>query len=230
MSVPISSSDSIDAAIPGRSAQREYERRVAMQERALEEKSGTGRIGRLVKVFTGEPESTTAWAKGSVGEHQLGLRLSRDLADVAVVLHDRAVSGTKWNIDHLVIAPSGIWVVDAKNYEGRVDRRDCGGWADDDIRVYVAGRDRTNLVSALTWQVDTVQPILESIGFSDVPIHQVLCFTDSEWSFFARPFQIDDVLIIWAKRLVKLARQPGPLDDHDIRTIATQLAEKLPPA
>ncbi|MBG7606206.1 MAG: NERD domain-containing protein [Actinobacteria bacterium] len=230
MSVPISSSNPIDHGVPGQSAQREFERRVAKRERAIEEKWGTGRVGRLAKVFTGEPQSTTAWAQGSVGEHRLGLRLSRDLADIGVVLHDRAVPGTKWNIDHLVIAPCGIWVVDAKNYKGRISRRDDGELGHEDPRVYVDGKDRTKLVSAMSWQTDTVQPILESIGFGDVPIHQALCFTDSEWSFFAKPFQIDDVWIIWAKRLVELAREPGPLDDQDIRTIATQLADRLPPA
>ncbi|RLE25021.1 MAG: hypothetical protein DRJ50_03705 [Actinobacteria bacterium] len=230
MSVPISSSNPIDAGVPGRSAQREYERRAAKQELELDEKCGTGRIGRLAKVFTSEPQSTAAWAKGSVGEHRLGLRLSRDLADVGVVLHDRAVSGTERNIDHLVVAPCGIWIIDAKSCKGRVDRRDCGDWGHEDRRVYVDGKDRTNLVSEMTWQTDTVQPILESIGFGDVPIHRVRCLTDSEWSIFTRPFQIDDVWIIWAKRLVKMARESGPLDDHDIRTIATHLAETLPPA
>jgi hypothetical protein len=230
MTVPISSSNPIDAGVPGRLARQEYEARLAKKERELEEKWGTGRIGRLAKVFTGEPQSTSAWAKGSVGEHRLGLRLSRDLADVGVVLHDRAVSGRKWNIDHLVVTPSGVWVIDAKNYKGRIDRRYTGDWGHEDVRVYVGGHDRTKLVSGLSWQKETVQPVLESIGFGDVPIHQVLCFTDSEWSLFTRPFQIDDVWIIWAKRLVKLAREPGPLDDHAIRSIATHLADRLPPA
>ena len=230
MTVPISSSNPIDAGVPGSSALREYRARIAKQERELEEKWGNGRIGRVTKVFTDEPQSTTAWARGSVGEHRLAFRLSRDLADVGVVLHDRAVSGRRWNIDHLVVAPSGVWVVDAKNCRGRIDRRYSGEWGHEDVRVYVAGQDRTESFSDLSWQKDTVHPILESIGFGDVSIHQALCFTDGEWSIFARPFQIDGVWIIWAKRLVKLARRPGPLDDHDIRTIATHLADRLPPA
>jgi hypothetical protein len=231
VSVPIpSSSNSIESVVPGIAAQRRFARQVTTHDCEIEEQGGSGRIGRLAKVFTGEPQSTTAWAQGSVGEHRLGLRLSRDLADIGVVLHDRAVPGTNWNIDHLVIAPCGIWIVDAKSYKGRISRRDDGEWGHEDPRVYVDGKDRTKLVSGLSWQTDTVQPILESIGFGDVPIHQALCFTDSEWSFFAKPFQIDDVWIIWAKRLVELAREPGPLDDRDIRTIATQLADRLPPA
>lgn len=203
---------------------------MAKGDQALEEKWVAGRVGRLAKVFTSEPQSTAAWAKGSVGEHRLGLRLSRDLADVGVVLHDRVVSGTKRTIDHLVVAPSGIWIVEAKNCKGRIGRRDCGDWGHEDLRVYVDGKDRTKLVSEVTWQTGTVQLVLELIGFGDVPIHRALCFTDSEWSLFTRPFQIDDVWIIWAKRLVKMARDSGPLDDHDIRTIATHLADRLPSA
>jgi hypothetical protein len=42
-----------------------------------------------------------------------------------VVLHDRRIPGRRSNIDHLVIARSGVWVVDTKRYRGKVERRSC---------------------------------------------------------------------------------------------------------
>jgi hypothetical protein len=35
-------------------------------------------------------------------------------------LHDLAVPGSRANIDHLVIGPTGLWVVDSKAFRGRV--------------------------------------------------------------------------------------------------------------
>jgi Nuclease-related domain. len=37
-----------------------------------------------------------------------------------VVLHDRVIPGAPGNIDHLVIGPTGIFVVDSKVWAGRV--------------------------------------------------------------------------------------------------------------
>jgi hypothetical protein len=36
------------------------------------------------------------------------------------VLHDLAVAGSRANLDHLVIGPGGVFVVDSKQYRGRL--------------------------------------------------------------------------------------------------------------
>jgi len=33
-----------------------------------------------------------------------------------VVLHDRAIPGSRANIDHIGIGPTGVWVIDTKRY------------------------------------------------------------------------------------------------------------------
>ena len=40
-----------------------------------------------------------------------------------VVLHDLALPGSRANVDHLVIGPTGVWVVDTKAYRARLDVR-----------------------------------------------------------------------------------------------------------
>lgn len=61
-------------------------------------------------------------------------------------LHDRKVGQA--NIDHLIVASSRVWVVDAKNYAGRVEYRGVGGWLRPaDYRIYVGGRDKTKLAT-----------------------------------------------------------------------------------
>lgn len=47
-------------------------------------------------------------------------RLSVEATSDWVVLHDRAVPGTDLTIDHLVIAPSGVWVITSERSEGTV--------------------------------------------------------------------------------------------------------------
>ena len=40
-----------------------------------------------------------------------------------VVLHDLALPRSRANIDHLVIGPTGVWVVDTKAYRARLEAR-----------------------------------------------------------------------------------------------------------
>jgi hypothetical protein len=105
----------LDFGIAGGSAQREYERRVAQREARVRGMLGR-RLGGVVLAITDEPQSTRAWATGARGEREFEAALA-DLADV-VVLNDRRVPGTRGNIDHLVVGPAGLFVVDAKRYKG----------------------------------------------------------------------------------------------------------------
>jgi hypothetical protein len=43
-------------------------------------------------------------------------------------------------------AASGVWLIDAKNYTGLVQRRDEGGFFKTTYHLYVGGRDRTKIV------------------------------------------------------------------------------------
>jgi hypothetical protein len=58
-----------------------------------------------------------SWRKGAVGEALVAGTLA-GLEDDFVVIND--VSKTFGNIDHVVIGPTGVYVVDAKNWKGTV--------------------------------------------------------------------------------------------------------------
>jgi hypothetical protein len=146
------------------------------------------------------------------------------LGDRAVLLHDRRVPRTRGNIDHLAIASSGVWVIDAKNYEGQVELRDVGGWFRVDRRLYVAGRDRTKLVKGLDWQVNAVKAGLAPM---EVPVKPVLCFVKG-WGRRQKPFAIDETLVIWSARLAELIAEPGPLDAAAVERVAHLLASLFP--
>jgi hypothetical protein len=219
-------SPTIDIGVPGASARKEYERRRAKREHQIEEKWGAGRLGRFVKAISDDPQSTTAWSQGAKGEERVAEILHDRLGDHAVLLHDRKVPKTKGNIDHLAIASSGVWIIDAKRYKGKVERRDVGGFFRSDIRLYVGGRDRTKTLDNLGWQVDAVR---QAIGDEAVPVHPSLSFVGAEWPlFFAKPFQLDGVWISWPAKLADLVLADGPVSPDDIEQVARRLAEHLP--
>lgn len=216
----------IDVGSAGASARREYDRRHAKHEQQIEEKWGNGRIGRAAKFLSDDPQSTTAWVKGARGEERVAEILSERLGERAVLLHDRKVPKTRGNIDHLAIAPSGVWIIDAKQYKGKVEKRDVGGWFKTDIRLYVGGRDRTTTVDGLQWQIDAVRTVL---GDDDVPVHPSLSFVGAEWPiFFAKPFQLRGVWISWPAKLADLVLGDGPLSPDDVDRIARLVSHKLP--
>jgi hypothetical protein len=63
---------------------------------------------------------TTAWRRGAEGERRTAQILSRLERHGWVILHDLAIPGSRANLDHLVIGPGGVFMVDPKQYRGRL--------------------------------------------------------------------------------------------------------------
>ena len=211
--------------VAGASARQMYEQKHSRRELQIDLR--WGRLAGVVKLMSDDPQSTKAWAKGSEGERRLAADLTKRVGDRAVLLHDRKVPGTRANIDHLAVAASGIWIIDAKNYKGKVERRDVGGWLKTDRHLYVNGRDQSKLIAGLARQINAV---LEVIGGSEIPVHAALCFVDSEWGLLAKPFQHAGVWVTWPKKLSEMIAAPGSLPTEDVVHIADRLASGLPPA
>jgi hypothetical protein len=211
------------SGMAGSSAQKEFERRHEKREAVLDQRFG--RFAGVVKFLVDDPQSTRAWAKGSEGERILADALTRRIGDRAVLLHDRKIPRSSANIDHLAIASSGVWIIDAKKYSGRLQRRDKGGWRTIDYHVYVNGRDQTKLAGGLHKQAEVVRTALGDI---EVPIHAVLCFIEAEWDFFLKPFQVQGVWVTYGKKLAEMIAAPGPLTGEEVFRVANVLADKLP--
>lgn len=213
----------IDSGNAGSSSLERYERLHAKREAAIERR--WGRFAGVVKFLTDDPQSTRAWRSGSEGERKLANYLTERLGDRVVLLHDRQVPRTRGNIDHLVVAASGVWVIDAKLRKGLIELRDVGGWFKVDRQLYVGGRRQTKLVDGIGWQVEAVHDVL---GTSDVPVHPTVCFVDCEWKLFAKPFERNSVLVCWPKKLVERISKEGPLEPADVLAVAGYLASSLP--
>ena len=177
--------------------------------------------------------STEAWKKGAEGERHLSEVLHKEAAKGRLtVLDDRLVPGSKANIDHIAIAPSGIYVVDAKNYTGAVGRRTEGFGRGRTERLIVNGRDRTNLATGMDRQTDAVREALIHLGpTTDVSVIPVLCFVGKDnWGLIDPTFTIGNVCVLWPRALRKRIRREGPLNGSTRDKVARLISTQLSPA
>jgi Nuclease-related domain len=187
------------------------------------------RLARVNK-FLNDPEASRDGSERVARDRKLSVHLHTELGRNAVVLDDRKVPGTRVQIDHIVIAPSGVWVVEAQEHDGRVERRDVGGWFKVDHRLYVAGRDRTSMVDGIDRQVIAVENILKKERLERVPVHAALCFVNSEWGWRAKPFSLSGVWVTWASKLTELVMDWSAIPNHEVDHLAQFIGSKLPAA
>ena len=216
--------DSIDPGTPGASARREYERRQAKREARIREKHP--RLGGLILAVTEEPQSTKAWDTGAVGEERVGEKLNELASGTLRVLHDRRIPGTRANIDHIVVTPTGVYVIDPKRYAGRPTLKIEGGlFRPRTEKLLVGGRDRTNLVDGVLKQVDVVRAIVGD----DVPVTGVLCFIDADWPLIGGSFTTRGVEVLWPRKLYPRLTASAR-NQLDVATLHRLLAQTLRPA
>jgi nuclease-like protein len=80
-----------------------------------------------------------------------------------VVLHDVAVPGSRANIDHLAIGPGGIFVVDSKQYRGRLQLDGSG-------RLWHGRYPLAPTLQAVSFEADQAARVLLNPGVVVVPI------------------------------------------------------------
>ena len=174
--------------------------------------------------------STEAWEKGSDGERRL-FEYLHELEGQIRVLADRRIPGSRANIDLISVAPTGVYVIDAKKYQGKVQLRDTGfgRWRKEEL--IVRGRNCTNLVGKMEFQVAAVRGALDSADIgSSIPIHPVLCFVGAEWDLFFTAFTVNGVLVTAPRPLRHRLRKEGSLDATRRDQVARLLSLRLPSA
>ncbi len=210
-----------DAGTAGASARRKHERRRANREKQVREKHP--RVGGILLALANDPTHATAWARGAGGEERIAESLAKRLDDGTMLLHDRRIPGSRANIDHLAIAPSGVWVIDAKRYKGKVAvSKPLFGQA----KLTIAGRDKSKLVDGLAKQVALVEAVMLEIA-PDVPVHGALCFVDAELPMLGK-LSFKGFPLLYPKALAKRINASGPLDREGVTAVATELAIHFP--
>jgi hypothetical protein len=112
--------------------------------------------------FKPSPDAV-AWRRGAVGERRTARLLGPLVRHGWAVLHDLAVPGSRANIDHLVIGPGGVFVIDSKHYRGRL-RLDSSG------RLWHGGYPLAPALRTVDFEADQAAQILTDPDVVVVPI------------------------------------------------------------
>ena len=130
-----------------------------------------------------------------------------------------------------MVAPSGIWVIDAITMPGKVAQRNVGGWFKQEPRLYVSDKDQAPLLAAIERKSEAIERLIEPLDVHGMSVDRAACFTSAEWPrLFAKPLRIADVWVTWPSNLVEMIVADGPLDVAAVRTVGGHLNETLRPA
>ena len=163
-------------------------------------------LGPTVSGVAGAGPASVAdkWAKGAEGERATAAELDR-LPGNFYVHHGLKLGTTKGDIDHLVIGPTGVWVIDTKNHSGRLTANKGMLWNGRfPIRKEIEGVER---------QADYASEVLGS------DVSAVLCFPIAE---LPRPAQmVERTRVLSLGALVEfISSGPVVLADDRVATLA----------
>ncbi len=213
----------------GASAVAEGERR--KEKRVADVRRRHGDHAAVVAEEMAGRDTAATWGKGSEGERRLAAFVAREVGDAVIPLHDRLIPGTRGNIDHIFIASTGVWVVDAKAYAGKAEKREVGPVWRRENQVYIAGRNRSDRAKGVEKQVAAVIAALRADPtLKGIDVHAVLCFVESEWGLLDFPFQIGNVWVLYPGALRKRLKKTGAVSREVMERIARRLDLSLPSA
>ncbi|MGH8164985.1 MAG: nuclease-related domain-containing protein, partial [Rhodanobacteraceae bacterium] len=179
----------------------------------------------LILALQNEPGHEQRWAKGAKGEERVASSLAKYLAAGVWVLHDRGIPRSSANIDHIAVGPPGVWVIDAKRYDGKAEiKRPLFGAP----KLLIKGRDQTKLVDGLARQVELVRAKLVEVS-PEIPIHGALCFIDTELPMVGT-LTIRGFSLLRPRRLAKRINAPGPLTAETVEAVLGTLEAAFPRA
>jgi hypothetical protein len=104
-----------------------------------------------------------AWRRGAAGERRTARLLVPLERHGWAVLHDLAVPGSQANLDHLIIGPGGVFVIDSKQYRGRLQLDPCG-------RLWHGRYPLAPTLRAVSFEADQAARVLPDPGMAVVPI------------------------------------------------------------
>jgi Nuclease-related domain len=104
-----------------------------------------------------------AWRRGAAGEWRTARLLGPLERHGWAVLHDLAVPGSRANIDHLVIGPGGVFVIDSKRYRGRLQLDPSG-------RLWHGRYSLAPTLGAVSFEADQAVQAVPDPGVAVVPV------------------------------------------------------------
>jgi hypothetical protein len=157
-------------------------------------------------------EQVQAWRRGAEGERRTARLLDRLTRDGFVVFHDLAVPGSRANVDHLVIGPSGVFVIDSKQWTGSVHQSSDGlAWHNH------YPLDRT--LETVRWEADAISRILGTRAAALLCVHGA--------HVHGGGLHVQGVAIVPAHLLRSALGYDRVLSDADVGLLATTALARL---
>ncbi len=159
---------------------------------------------------------TAAWRRGARGERRTARRLRPLIRGGWTVLHDLAIPQSRANGDHLLIGPSGVFLIDSKAWHGTITMSvDGSAWHN--------GHPLDQTLATVTWEA---QQLATAIG---APVFPMLCLHDTQipWG----EVYVDNVPVLTPNKLLALLRSlPAHMDQTGVMLLAEHARHQLHPA
>jgi hypothetical protein len=156
--------------------------------------------------------------RGAAGERRTAQLLGPLERQGWVVLHDLAVPGSRANLDHLVIGPGGVFVVDSKQYRGRLHFDPSG-------RLWHGRYPLTTVLRAVSFEADRAAQVLADpqVVVPIVAVHGA----QVPWGKVVT----QGVPVVSARRLPSMLRAlPGVLGPERVADLADRARVRFHPA
>ena len=198
------------------------------QREMLRKSAGTTRIeGTAGQSLSTEKMRITKENRAKGVEGELGVatvleNLSRKYG--TVVLHDLSMPESTANIDHVLVQSKAVFVIDAKNYSGRVNiKRDSEGkW-----QLYVGRYKQTALAHKLKKYASAIENDLHSKGI-EIKVIPLLAFYNAEFHPDSK-YEIEGVMVNVSgieNELMRIGYKR--LKEFDTQLVADKILETFP--
>jgi nuclease-like protein len=139
-----------------------------------------------------------AWRRGAAGERRTARLLGPLERQGWTILHDLAVPGSAANIDHLAIGRGGVFVIDSKQYRGRLQLDPSG-------RLWHGRYPLTPTLRAVEFEADRAAHVLADpqVVIPIVAVHGA----QAPWGKIV----VDGVPVVPARRLPSMLRALPPV-------------------
>jgi hypothetical protein len=160
--------------------------------------------------FRPSPDAV-AWRRGAAGERRTARLLGPLERHGWVVLHDLAVPGSRANLDHLVIGPGGVFVIDSRQYRGRLQVDPLG-------RLWHGRYPLAPSLQVVSFEADQAAQVLPDPGVVVLPIVAV-----HGAQVPLGKVVMDGIPVVAARRLPSMLRQlPAVLGPERVADLANQ--------
>jgi hypothetical protein len=160
--------------------------------------------------------------KGARGERHTGALLEPLRALGYVVLHDLAMPRSRANVDHVVIGPTGLFVIDSKYWRSGGQVRAWQG------QLFSGPHYKGDEAHRLAWMVRTVRKESALDRFADLPTRAVMCIHVAP--FEADTLEVEGATVVHPRALVRaITAHPESVTPDTVRLVATAVMSAFRP-